>query len=43
MNLLEATVSSNGGVSIDLGGNMLPIAPAALQQYPRLRESAAGR
>ena len=38
MNLLEATTIVNGGVSINLGGNVLPIAPEALQQYPRLRE-----
>jgi multiple sugar transport system ATP-binding protein len=38
MNLLEATVSVNGEVSIDLGGNRLPLAPEALAEYPRLRE-----
>jgi multiple sugar transport system ATP-binding protein len=38
MNLLEATVSVNGGVTIDLGGNKLPVADEALAQYPRLRE-----
>ena len=38
MNLLEATATVNGGVSVDLGGNVIPIAPEALQQYPRLRE-----
>jgi multiple sugar transport system ATP-binding protein len=38
MNLLEATVSVNGDLSVDLGGNVLPIAAEALQQYPRLRE-----
>jgi multiple sugar transport system ATP-binding protein len=38
MNLLEATVSANGEVAIDLGGNRLPLAPAALAEYPRLRE-----
>jgi multiple sugar transport system ATP-binding protein len=38
MNLLEATVTVNGDVSVDLGGNVLPIAAEALQQYPRLRE-----
>jgi multiple sugar transport system ATP-binding protein len=38
MNLLEANVSVNGGVSIDLGGNMLPIPDQALASYPRLRE-----
>jgi multiple sugar transport system ATP-binding protein len=38
MNLLEARVSVNGGVSIDLGGNTLPIPDQALANYPRLRE-----
>ena len=38
MNLLEGTVSVNGGVSIDLGGNTLPIADEALANYPRLRD-----
>jgi multiple sugar transport system ATP-binding protein len=38
MNLLEATATVNGDVSVDLGGNVIPIAPEALQQYPRLRE-----
>ena len=38
MNLLEGTASVNGGVTIDLGGNKLPIADEALAQYPRLRE-----
>ena len=38
MNLLEATATVNGGVTIDLGGNTLPIAAEALAQYPRLRE-----
>jgi len=38
MNLLEANVSVNGAVSIDLGGNMLPIPDQALASYPRLRE-----
>jgi multiple sugar transport system ATP-binding protein len=38
MNLLEAGVTVNGGVSVNLGGNELPIAGEALQQYPRLRE-----
>src|SRR4051812_26892903 len=38
MNLLEATASVNGDVTVDLGGNVIPIAPEALQQYPRLRE-----
>jgi multiple sugar transport system ATP-binding protein len=38
MNLLEASVSVNGGVSIDLGGNTLPIPDQALASYPKLRE-----
>jgi multiple sugar transport system ATP-binding protein len=38
MNLLEGTASVNGGVTIDLGGNQLPIADEALTLYPRLRE-----
>jgi multiple sugar transport system ATP-binding protein len=38
MNLLEGTVSVNGGVTIDLGGNTLAIAEEALQSYPRVRE-----
>jgi multiple sugar transport system ATP-binding protein len=38
MNLIEATASVNGGVSVDLGGNSLKIADEALGNYPRLRE-----
>jgi multiple sugar transport system ATP-binding protein len=38
MNLLEATVSVNGGVSVDLGGNTLPIAEEAVRSYPQLRD-----
>src|ERR1044071_2793199 len=38
MNLLEAQVSVNGGVSVNLGGNELPIADEAVANYPRLRE-----
>jgi multiple sugar transport system ATP-binding protein len=38
MNLLEGSVSVNGGVSVDLGGNLLPIPDQALANYPRLRE-----
>ena len=38
MNLLEATVSANGGVTVDLGGHSLAIADEALKQYPRVRE-----
>ena len=39
MNLLECTVSINGGVSIDLGGDRVPIAEQALAGYPGLRGS----
>jgi len=38
MNLLEATASVNGGVTVNLGGNVLQIADEALRNYPRLRE-----
>jgi multiple sugar transport system ATP-binding protein len=38
MNLLEGRVSANGGVSIDLGGNSLPIPDEALANYPKLPE-----
>jgi len=38
MNLLEAGVSVNGTVEIDLGGNRIPVADEALREYPRLRE-----
>jgi multiple sugar transport system ATP-binding protein len=38
MNLLEAGVSVNGGVSVDLGGNILPIPDGALANYPKLPE-----
>jgi multiple sugar transport system ATP-binding protein len=38
MNLLEGRVSANGGVSIDLGGNTLPIPDQALANYPKLPE-----
>ncbi len=37
MNLIEATVSVNGGVTIDLGGNTIPIADEALASYPGLK------
>jgi multiple sugar transport system ATP-binding protein len=43
MNLLEATASANGGMSIDLGGNPIPIDDAALRSYPRLRDYAGKR
>jgi multiple sugar transport system ATP-binding protein len=38
MNLLEAGVSVNGGVTVNLGGNELPVPDEALASYPRLRE-----
>src|SRR4051794_17583663 len=38
MNLLEATVSANGSITVDLGGHSLAIADEALKLYPRLRE-----
>jgi multiple sugar transport system ATP-binding protein len=38
MNLLEGAVSVNGGVTVDLGGNTLPIPDQALANYPRLRD-----
>jgi multiple sugar transport system ATP-binding protein len=38
MNLLEATVSVDGGVKVNLGGNDVAISDQALQSYPRLRE-----
>jgi len=38
MNLLEAIVTANGGVSVNLGGHEVPITNEALRQYPRLRE-----
>src|SRR5213082_2064117 len=38
MNLLEGTVSVNGGVSVDVGGNTLAIPDQALANYPRLRD-----
>ena len=37
MNLIEAGVTVNGGVSLELGGTTLPVPDAALQAYPRLR------
>ncbi len=37
MNLLEATVTVNGDVSIDLGGNVIPVSAEAVNQYPGLR------
>jgi multiple sugar transport system ATP-binding protein len=38
MNLLEGTVSANGGISIDLGGHALAISDEAIKQYPRVRD-----
>jgi multiple sugar transport system ATP-binding protein len=38
MNLLEGTVSANGGISVELGGHALAIADEATRLYPRLRE-----
>jgi multiple sugar transport system ATP-binding protein len=38
MNLLEATATVNGGVSIDLGGKRIAVADEALRFYPKLRE-----
>jgi multiple sugar transport system ATP-binding protein len=40
MNLLEGTVSVNGSVSVNVGGNELTVADEALANYPRLREWA---
>ncbi len=37
MNLLECTVSVNGGVSIDLGGNRVPIDEKAVANYPGIQ------
>jgi multiple sugar transport system ATP-binding protein len=38
MNLLEAGVEVNGGVTVDLGGNKIAIPDEALKLYPRLRD-----
>ena len=38
MNLLEATATVNGGISIDLGGTRIAVADEALRLYPKLRE-----
>ena len=38
MNLLEGGVTVNGGVTVDIGGNTLPIPDQALANYPRLRD-----
>ncbi|HEX4523190.1 MAG TPA: sn-glycerol-3-phosphate ABC transporter ATP-binding protein UgpC, partial [Casimicrobiaceae bacterium] len=40
MNLLEASVAVNGGVSITIGRATLPIPDAALKAYPKLRAAA---
>ena len=42
MNLLEANVSVNGGVTIEVGGASLPVPDEALHAYPALR-SYGGR
>ncbi len=42
MNLLEATVTVNGGVSVDFGGSQLSVPDEALKAYPQLR-AANGR
>jgi multiple sugar transport system ATP-binding protein len=40
MNLLEGSVSVNGTVSVNIGGNQLTVADEALANYPRVREWA---
>jgi multiple sugar transport system ATP-binding protein len=42
MNLLEANVSVNGGVSVEFGGTTFPVPEGALSAYPGLR-SYGGR
>ncbi|HXR11226.1 MAG TPA: sn-glycerol-3-phosphate ABC transporter ATP-binding protein UgpC [Gaiellaceae bacterium] len=37
MNLLEANVVANGGVSVEFGGTSLPVPDEALRAYPKLR------
>ncbi|HKT43954.1 MAG TPA: sn-glycerol-3-phosphate ABC transporter ATP-binding protein UgpC [Gaiellaceae bacterium] len=37
MNLLEARVSANGDVSVEIGGGRLPVPDEALKAYPKLR------
>ena len=39
MNLLEGTVSVNGAVSVDIGGNRIAVADEALANYPGLRNN----
>ena len=43
INLLEATVAVNGGVSIAIGDAELPVPDEALKAYPKLRSAAARR
>jgi multiple sugar transport system ATP-binding protein len=43
MNLIEGRVSVNGDVSIDLGGNVIPLDPAALATYPGVRARRGDR
>jgi multiple sugar transport system ATP-binding protein len=43
MNLLEAGVEVNGGVTVNLGGNPIEVPDEALKQYPRLREYGGRR
>src|SRR5881628_27858 len=38
MNLLEGTVSVNGGVTVDIGGNELAVPGEALANYPGVRD-----
>jgi multiple sugar transport system ATP-binding protein len=40
MNLLEVGVSVNGGVTLSLGGAVLPVPDEALRAYPKLRGAA---
>ena len=42
MNLLEANVTVNGGVALELGGSTFPVPDSALAAYPGLR-SYSGR
>jgi multiple sugar transport system ATP-binding protein len=39
MNLLEGSIAVNGGVSVSLGGERLPVPEEALNAYPKLRSS----
>jgi multiple sugar transport system ATP-binding protein len=38
MSLIEGTVSVNGGVSVNIGGNVLPLTDAAVAAYPGLKQ-----